>query len=142
MISSRDVDDLLPHVADLARVFVAHAKDAGIDLIVYSTYRDAEAQDALYDQGRTAPGRIVTNARGGESFHNYGLAFDVVPIVGGKLVWSASDPVWRHIIKIGTDLGLESGANWNTLKDVDHFQWRGGLTLAQLQAGERPTEVA
>ena len=62
MYSSRDVADLFPVVRAKALAHKEACKEAGIDLLIYCTYRDPEAQDALYEQGRQAPGAIVTNA--------------------------------------------------------------------------------
>ena len=137
MINSRDVSDLLPHIHDRVQKFVAAAKAQGIDLLVTSTYRDNASQAALYAQGRTAPGKVVTNARPGESFHNYRCAVDVVPIKNGKPVWDVKDPVWQEVGKLGKAAGLEWAGDWKRFKEFPHFQYTGGLTLAQLQAGTK-----
>ena len=107
MINSRNLDDLLPQVASRVRAFIKAADEAGIDLLVTSTYRDNESQNALYAQGRTAPGKIVTNAKAGQSFHNFGCAVDVVPIVAGKPRWDVKDEVWQKIGALGKAQGLE-----------------------------------
>ena len=137
MINSRDVSDLLPHIHDRVQKFVVAAKAQGIDLLVTSTYRDNASQAALYAQGRTAPGKVVTNARPGESFHNYRCAVDVVPIKNGKPVWDVKDPVWQEVGKLGKAAGLEWAGDWKRFKEFPHFQYTGGLTLAQLQAGTK-----
>jgi peptidoglycan L-alanyl-D-glutamate endopeptidase CwlK len=110
---------------------------AGIDLLVTSTYRDNASQEALYAQGRTKPGKIVTNARAGQSFHNYRCAFDVVPLRHGKPVWDSKDPVWQIIGQIGKQCGLEWAGDWKRFKEFPHFQYTGGLTLAKLQEGAK-----
>lgn len=154
MINSRNIDDLHPKVArmcyDLVRLSSAH----GIDLIITSTYRDAESQNALYAQGRTKPGRIVTWAKGGQSFHNYRMAMDVVPTRNGKLpVWGTTgngidnDPtdddtddleLWQRVGQLGKSVGLEWAGDWPKGKrEFPHFQFTGGLTLADFQAGKR-----
>ena len=84
MINSRSLDDLIPPARARVQAFLDAAKKEGVDLLVTSTYRDNASQDALYAQGRTKPGRIVTNAKAGQSWHNYRCAVDVVPIVAGK----------------------------------------------------------
>ena len=137
MINSRDLKDLDPYVAGLAKQFIAACKKQGIDLLVTSTYRDNESQDALYAQGRTKAGRIVTNAKAGQSFHNYRIAFDVVPIVNGKPQWN-DFRTFQKIGAIGKSVGLDWGGDWKSIKDYPHFQWTGGLSLAQLKAGKRP----
>ena len=71
MINSRKIEDLLPVVRERVEKMIADCEAEGIELLVTSTYRDNFSQAALYAQGRTAPGRIVTNPRAGQSFQNY-----------------------------------------------------------------------
>lgn len=137
MINSRDVKELVPVVRKKAEALIAECKNQGVDIIITSTYRDIESQDALYAQGRTAPGKIVTKVKGGQSIHNWRCAFDVVPLVNGKAVWSDS-ALWSKIGKIGTSLGLDWGGNWQKFKDKPHFQYTGGLNLYDLQKGLIP----
>ena len=137
MINSRELEDLLPPVRERVERMIADCKAEGIDLLVTSTYRDNASQDALYAQGRTAPGRIVTNARSGQSYHNYRCAVDVVPIRNGKAIWNAKDPVWQRIGALGKAAGLEWAGDWKRFKEFPHFQYTAGLTLAQLQKGAK-----
>lgn len=137
MINSRKLEDLLPHVRTRVEAFLKAADEAGIDLLVTSTYRDNASQDALYAQGRTKPGRIVTNAKAGQSFHNYRCAVDVVPVRNGKPVWDSKDPVWQTVGRLGKAAGLEWAGDWKRFKEFPHFQYTGGLTLAQLQQGAK-----
>lgn len=85
-------------------------------------------QDALYAQGRTTPGKIVTHAPGGYSWHNYGLAADLVPedIAPGQPDWNLSHPVWARMVSVAEHLGLVSGAEWHG-EDLDtpHVQLTG-----------------
>jgi peptidoglycan L-alanyl-D-glutamate endopeptidase CwlK len=136
MINSRDLADLIPQAHVRADKLIELCKAAGIDLLITSTYRDNESQDALYAQGRTKPGKIVTKAKGGQSFHNYRCAFDVVPLVNGKPVWEDED-LWAKIGRFGKQIGLEWAGDWTTFKEQPHFQYTGGKTLKQLQAGEK-----
>jgi len=137
VINSRNLNDLLPPVNDRAEKMIQGCKAVGIDLLVTSTYRDNASQEALYAQGRTKPGKIVTNARAGQSFHNYRCAFDVVPLRHGKPVWDSKDPVWQIIGQIGKKCGLEWAGDWKRFKEFPHFQYTGGLTLAKLQEGAK-----
>ena len=139
MINSRKIEDLHPYVAQLCRAFVAACKKDGIDILITSTWRDNESQNALHAQGRSKPGKIVTNARAGQSFHNYKLAFDFVPIVGGKAQWNDLR-TFKRAGEIGKRLGLEWAGDWKSFKELAHLQWTGGLSLAQLKAGKRPVE--
>jgi len=137
MINSRSLDELIPPARARVQAFLDAAKKQGIDLLVTSTYRDNESQTALYAQGRTAPGKIVTNAKAGQSFHNYRCAVDVVPIVAGKPAWDTKNPVWQEVGRLGKAAGLEWAGDWKRFKEYPHFQYTGGLTLAQLQAGAK-----
>lgn len=141
MINSRKIEDLDPHVAKLCKAFVAAAKKQGVDVLITSTYRDGESQNALYAQGRTKAGRIVTNAKAGQSYHNYRLAFDFVPIVNGKAMWNDLR-TFQKLGELGESLGLDWAGRWKTMRELAHLQWTGGLSLAQLRAGKRPVAPA
>ena len=137
MINSRSLDELIPEAKERVEKFIALCKEHNIDLLVTSTYRDAESQNALYAQGRTAPGKIVTNAKAGDSWHNWRCAVDVVPLVNGKPDWDGSHPVWAEIGRLGKEAGLEWAGEWHSFKELAHFQYTGGLTLAQLKTGQQ-----
>ncbi len=141
MKNSRSLDDLVPPAAARARKFLQAANDNGIDLLVTSTLRDSAAQAALYAQGRTKPGKIVTNAKPGQSWHNWGCALDVVPLRNGKPVWGTTTDVdkalWNKIGQLGEQAGLEWAGRWVRFREYAHFQYTGGLKLADLQAGKK-----
>ena len=132
MINSRSLDDLTPETKAKAKALAAGCLLEGIDIIFTSTHRDDESQNALYAQGRTKPGKIVTNAAGGTSYHNYRVAFDVVPVVNGKAIWD-DGKLWARIGAVGKLAGLEWGGEWK-FKDKPHFQNTGGLSIAALKA--------
>ena len=134
MINSRDVKDLVEPVQSRARAFVAACKKQGIDILITSTYRDYESQNALYAQGRTKAGRRVTNARGGQSWHNFRCAFDFVPLVNGKAQWNDLR-TFRKCGEIAESVGLEWAGRWKSFPEMAHCQYTGGKTLAQLRAG-------
>ena len=136
MVNSRKIDDLLPIVQGKVRKFLELCHENDIDLLITSTFRDNESQNALYAQGRTAPGKIVTNAKAGESWHNHRCAIDVVPLRNGKPVWDGKDPVWQDVGRLGKEAGLEWAGEWKRFKEFPHFQYTGGKTLAQLRMGE------
>jgi len=135
VINSRSLDELLPDTKVRVEKFIELCKEQNIDLLVTSTYRDNESQAALYAQGRTSPGNVVTNAGPGDSYHNYRIAVDVVPVVGGKPNWNTSDPVWQTVGLLGEQAGLEWAGRWAHFKEMAHFQHTNGLTLAQLKQG-------
>jgi peptidoglycan L-alanyl-D-glutamate endopeptidase CwlK len=139
MINSRSLDDLIPPAKERVERFLSLCKDEGIDLLVTSTYRDNESQQALYEQGRTTAGKVVTNAKAGDSWHNWRCAVDVVPMVNGKPNWDGLHPVWDQIGKLGEQAGLEWAGRWRTFKELAHFQYTGGLTLTDLREGKEIT---
>jgi len=120
---SRDLDLLHPLMRPKVDAFIVAVKDAGIDMIVTCTKRTNTEQALLYSQGRTMPGAIVTNAKPGQSAHNYGMAIDVVPVVNGKCDWVCQDLVWQEIGHIGRSCGLEwYGAPGSKFPEYPHFQ--------------------
>jgi peptidoglycan L-alanyl-D-glutamate endopeptidase CwlK len=131
MINSRNIDDLTPEIASLCRKFIAVCLAEGIDILITSTYRDKESQDALYNQGRLTVGKIVTNAKAGQSFHNYRVAFDFVPLVHGKPVWNDITTFVRCGL-LGESLGLEWAGRFKTFKEYAHFQ-KKGVTLKDVR---------
>ena len=97
------------------------------DIIVVQAARTYAAQDELYAQGRTAPGTVVTNARGGYSWHCFSLAVDLCPIdQAHQPDWNASHPVWQRMIDLGTSLGMVSGKSFH---DLPHFQMTGRFPI-------------
>jgi peptidoglycan L-alanyl-D-glutamate endopeptidase CwlK len=120
--SERNIATLLPEVRPIARALVQKAAQAGIRIKVISALRTYAEQDALYAQGRTRPGRRVTNARGGWSNHNFGIAFDVGVFEGAAYVPRSAK--YKAVGALGMDLGLEWGGSWKTIVDEPHFQLR------------------
>lgn len=137
---SRDLYDLHPTVRAKATAHLMACEAHGIDLLVTCTYRSVAEQDALYAQGRTKPGKKVTNAKGGQSFHNYRLAYDVVPLRNGKPVWGTSGEdgkLWQRVGELGEGAGLEWAGRWTKFKEFPHFQYTGGKPLSHFQNGGR-----
>lgn len=99
----------------------------GYTLVRGTGLRTMSQQAKLYSQGRTKPGTIITNAKPGESAHNYGLAQDYVLYCRGTVVTNGSAPPWAEIAQIALNAGLVCGYFWRTLKDsghMEHRQWR------------------
>jgi peptidoglycan L-alanyl-D-glutamate endopeptidase CwlK len=128
--SEKTIKELDPVVKSYARELVRRAAAKGIDIKVISGYRSIEEQERLYCQGRNIPecrglykpGPIVTNAKGGESNHNFRIAFDIGVFQGTKYL--PRSPHYTEVGKIGRSLGLEWGGDWTTFKDQPHFQLR------------------
>lgn len=132
----------------------------GIELIVLSTLRDEEFQAERYAIGRTEPGsdvdihlpmgHVATDNPPGWSFHHYGLAFDVWPIIGSRVVFRFSQPDWNRCWRVirtiardrsinlrqGSDRKLETGQ-----REWGHFHYSAGLSIEAIRAGEKLPEV-
>lgn len=93
-------------------------------------YRTDKEQTDLYNQGRTKPGKKVTNAKAGQSIHNYGFAVDIVLIIDGtKASWDTKadwdgDKVadWDECVKVFAKHGWTWGGSWSSFKDMPHFE--------------------
>lgn len=127
--SEARLSQVIPSLADLAHqlaeqcdadpIFVAE----NAKLEVTQGVRTWPEQDTLYAEGRTSPGKEVTNAKAGESWHNYGCAIDVAPFINDQQPdWDEAHPAWARIVAIGESLGLRSGISW---KDEPHFESTG-----------------
>ena len=77
----------------------------------------------------------MTNAKPGQSFHNYRVAFDFVPIVNGKAMWNDLD-TFNKCGEIAESVGLEWAGRWKSFKELAHCQYTNGKTLAQFEVGE------
>ncbi|WP_338082712.1 M15 family metallopeptidase [Exiguobacterium algae] len=141
---------LHPLVAKRGESFVRLASSC-LDLNVRLTsgYRSAKEQNELYAQGRSKPGDVVTNAKAGQSYHNYGLAVDFVIIHNNKADYDLSAdnnrndiPDWQELGELGKALGFEWGGDWDTFPDYPHLQMDFGLSIRQLAAGKRPSNQA
>lgn len=137
--SEKNIATLLPEVQPIARALVQKAAINGISIKIISGLRTYAAQDALYAKGRTAPGPKVTNARGGYSNHNFGIAFDVGVFSGANYL--PNSPKYKAVGVLGMDLGLEWGGNWKSIVDQPHFQlrpaWAAALTERDMLAAFR-----
>jgi len=132
-MASRSLSDLQPAFGAKARSFQAKCELVGIDVLIYCTLRGFDEQDELYAQGRKTKGKIVTNARGGESFHQYGIALDCVPLVGGKPAWGDTS-LYAKIGAIGEECGMVWAGRWTgNLKETAHFQ-DSNESIASLKA--------
>ena len=135
-LNEQRLSQVHPILAIRARCMIDLCAYESIAVLVTQGLRTWEEQDALYAKGRTVPpiGKkyIVTNAKGGQSFHNFGLAFDIVVLDSvGKADWDTEHPSWERAAEIGKSVGLEWGGDWKNFKDVPHYQYTGGLTTAE-----------
>jgi len=109
----------------------------GVTIEVISGLRSWAAQAALYAQGRTKPGPIVTKARPGSSWHNYGLAIDLGLFKGGKYLDEAApaqaDKLYATIGKLAASYGIEWAGTWTSFRESPHFQVTFDNSLAALR---------
>ena len=146
MSDSRDINDLHPKMLELCKHHQAKCTVNGIPFTVTFTYRSFDTQAKLYAQGRTAHGKIVTNAKPGQSFHNYGLAYDGVPNCLLKLPdWGdtpdhqhETDRVWALYGHLATECGMRWGGDFKSLKGGDRPHCEYPISLHDLQQGKRP----
>lgn len=139
-ITEKKINELHPAIKGKAEQLVSLANSVGINLRIYEALRDFWKQQELFNypfDGKDnngnglidESGEKVTNAKPGESFHNFALAFDVVEIKNGKAIWD--NPRWETIGKLGESVGLEWGGRWK-FTDKPHFQIRNlALSTAQ-----------
>lgn len=148
--------------ASIGRVALLHPKirtevEVAIDLAdlalgkycairIVQGLRTIEEQNALYAQGRTTPGKKVTNAKGGSSYHNYGLAVDFALLYDKDkngtfeaLSWDTAADMdkngvidWQAVVNSFIKLGYEWGGSWRTFKDLPHIQKTFGFNWRQL----------
>ncbi len=117
-----------PTLVGKVQRIVASFHELGLDLVVTDGLRTAEQQAALYAQGRTKPGNIVTHCDGVTTKSNHqakedglGHALDVTFLVGGKPSWDKSLP-WDLLGAAAKQQGLNWGGNFSTLRDLPHLE--------------------
>lgn len=143
--------DLHPYVRYLTIQLITESYVAGVPIIITQGFRSIAYQDALYAQGRTVPGQIVTKAKGGRSFHCYGLAVDFALLLpdGKSPSWdtvrdgdSDGHKDWYEVAAIGKKIGFEWGGDWDRFIDLPHFQYTFGLTIDELQQKKKTPTLA
>jgi peptidoglycan L-alanyl-D-glutamate endopeptidase CwlK len=120
--SEKNIATLHLLVQPYALALLEKTAKLGISIKIISGLRTYEEQDELYARGRTTVGDRVTNAKGGESNHNFGIAFDVGVFEGTKYL--NESPKYKAVGMIGKDIGLEWGGNWKNIVDQPHYQLR------------------
>jgi hypothetical protein len=115
---------------------VIQARLEGIDVrgAYLGNHRTYAEQNELYKQGRTKPGGIVTNAVGGQSNHNFGMAMDVAIFDNGKYLKEGTEWQYRRFGEIAESNGLEWGGRWTSPFDPAHVQIKHGYSMKELRA--------
>jgi peptidoglycan LD-endopeptidase CwlK len=124
---------LQPLVERRANRVMERMEMLGHSMRIVDGYRSKERQDELYAQGRTSAGNIVTNAKGGESLHNFGVAVDCVFRREG---YDAPKALWQTFGKIAKEEGFEWGGDWPNFKDYPHIQMPLGHSIEEFQKGK------
>jgi LAS superfamily LD-carboxypeptidase LdcB len=130
-ISIERISKLHPKVRSTFTNFIKDAElGLNITLRVTQGLRTIDEQNALYEQGRTKPGNIVTNAKGGSSYHNYGLAIDVVEMIDGKPNWNFD---YKKLKPYADKWGIVWGGTFKSIIDKPHFEISFGFKPSQLK---------
>ncbi|MFK9090826.1 M15 family metallopeptidase [Bacillus salipaludis] len=140
--------ELHPIVKERSNQLIQQAADKGIVIVITDGFRNAEDQDRLYEKGRSTEGNIVTYAKGGESYHNFGLAIDfALKTPSGNVVWDMQydgnkngKADWTEVVNMAKALGFEWGGDWAQFKDYPHLEMNFGMSIADLQNGDRPAD--
>lgn len=117
----RGLEHLIDEARQKAELLVAECAKVGLIVKITDTLRTQAEQDALYNQGRTTKGSIVTNCRYPNSMHNWGVAFDICRN-DGKGAYENGDGWFKKVGAIGVRIGLEWGGNFKSFVDMPHFQ--------------------
>ncbi|MFD1268855.1 M15 family metallopeptidase [Paenibacillus motobuensis] len=163
--SAAKLNGLLPAVRAATEALITRCFYRGVPIVITQGLRTIAEQDALYAQGRTQlelnnaglshviaqPGKSkVTNARGGYSNHNFGVAIDFALLLpdGKNVSWDMKrdgngdrQADWAEVVEEAKKLGFAWGGDWVSFKDTPHFEMTFGLTTAQYRAGKRPTQA-
>lgn len=119
------IDSLEPEFKVKIEKLLEIAKSVtGRSWIVTAGRRTMAEQKAIYAQGRTAPGKVVSNAPAGSSAHNYGLAADLAPLkADGKTIdWNADRVLWENMADAAVEMGLTAGFYFRTIFDAPHVE--------------------
>jgi peptidoglycan L-alanyl-D-glutamate endopeptidase CwlK len=130
--NGRAIADLHPEIRERAALLISQLEALGMRPCVLHGRRTFAEQARLYAQGRTTPGPIVTKAPPGSSWHNFGLAIDLVDFAasGEKDGYEQSDfdaTSYADIEAQAVELGFEWGGHWRTFKDLPHFEYHPGF---------------
>ena len=129
-ISETRIGNLHPKVRQIFTSFIEDAeKEFGITLRVSEGYRSIAYQNSLYEKGRTQSGKIVTNAKGGSSYHNYGLAIDLVELKDGKVNWNFD---YSKLLPLARKYNIAWGGLFKNILDKPHYEITFGYNWRDL----------
>lgn len=133
--SDKQIRSLEAPVGEAARQFILQARANWGDVRITDGYRTYEEQNAKYAQGRTAPGRKVTNVAAGNSNHNFAVAFDigVFTVRNHHDCYLDESHVYDLAGPLGKSFGLAWGGDWHNPVDKPHYEWPHGFKMSQLR---------
>lgn len=138
IIRIKQLHPLLVQPAYNAYMDAVKATPVGVHPYITETYRSFAESDRLWEQGRTTPGPIVSWAKGGESYHNYGLALDFCLQIDGKNYWPedpTADKNWMIVVDCFKRHGFTWGGDFPKGKeDYPHFENKLGYNWRDLLA--------
>jgi len=134
-MADTNLNDLQPQFRAKVEMWLEKLKANGIEIKITETLRSFARSGELYAQGRTAPGKKVTNAKPGQSYHNFGLALDCYPVEAGKVVvdFDQHPDLMAKMTRaagFALDCGITWGGHWK-FKDYPHFQEGDCPSLAE-----------
>lgn len=119
------IDELNPEFKTKVEIIISALNNStGLKWIVVQGVRTIAYQNELYSQGRTKPGQIVTNAKGGQSAHNFKLAADIAPLneKGTDVWWNCPKKYWDCLGQVAEGMGLTWGGHFRNLCDLPHVE--------------------
>ena len=129
MNNQEKIKTLHPEIRNATSSMLTNLKKDNVNVEISLATRTYEEQDRLYSKGRNEKGeiidesKVVTYAKGGQSYHNFGLAFDVeVYNENGTKNWNKQSEAWQKVINEGKKQGFVAGAEWNDFPDLPHFE--------------------
>lgn len=139
-ISLDRIDKLHPLIREDVKSILEECSTCNIPIRITQGWRSIKEQNDLYAIGRTRHGTKVTNAKGGMSWHNYGLAFDFVLLSpnGKDVIWNRNTDInhdnkydWLEVVEIALAYHFQWGGSWKTFKDYPHFEKTFGMTIGE-----------
>lgn len=149
-ITLQRIEQIHPKLREELKAIYDEILHRNLSVRFTDVFRSFAEQDLLYEQGRTKKGNRVTNARGGQSYHNYGLAIDFCLLRGSKQepIWDLTADLnqnnksdWSEVVFVFKHFGWDWGGDWQTFKDTPHFQKTFGYTTSQLLTKVKNNEV-
>ena len=143
-ISLQRIQTLHPLIREDTLRTLEEAFKLGIIVRITQAFRTWAEQDDLYNLGRIdSVAKIVTNARGGQSWHNYGLAWDFCLLTpdGKSIIWNRNldingdnKPDWMQVVDCAKEAAFEWGGDWTKFKDYPHFQKTFGMSIDEAKS--------